>query len=93
MPHNIEASIGSSTISIINLIVSDIIPTLNIFHILIYPELYTIAIGGVVDGSALEIEHASAVAITGIIGFIPALLASVTAIGHAIHADAVLDAG
>src|SRR4030042_6381229 len=44
---------------------AEMIPTLNMLHILTYPELYTIAIGGVVDGIALDMEHARAAPMIG----------------------------
>ena len=48
--------------------------------------------GGVVEGIALDIEHASAAPIIGATGDTPAPSASVAAIGHDIKAAAVLDA-
>lgn len=53
------------SISNVNLITSDLMPVLNILEILTTLEEYTIAIGGVVDGIALEIEQARPAAITG----------------------------
>jgi hypothetical protein len=51
-----------------------------------------IAIGGVVDGIALEIEHANPAASTGGIGLTPTPIARAAAMGHVITAEAVLDA-
>ncbi len=68
-------------------------PVLNILEILTALEEYTIAMGGVVDGIALEIEHARPAAIIGGIGLTPAPIAKVAAIGQVITADAVLEAG
>jgi hypothetical protein len=48
--------------------------------------------GGVVDGIALEIEQARAAAIMGGMGLMPDPIARVAAMGHAITADAVLEA-
>lgn len=50
-----------------------------------------IAIGGVFDGSALEIEDEIAAAIIGGIGFIPLAIDRVPAIGQAINAVAVFE--
>ena len=46
-------------------------PVLNIWEILITLDEYTIATDGVVDGIALEIEHARPAAIIGGIGLTP----------------------
>ena len=75
-----------------SLIRSDAMPVLNILEILTTLEEYTIAIGGVVDGIALEIEHARPAAITGGRGLTPAPIARAAAIGQVITADAVLEA-
>ena len=48
--------------------------------------------GGVVEGIAVDMEHARPAAIIGGIGLTPAPIAMVAAIGHVITADAVLDA-
>ena len=50
------------------------------------------AIGGVVEGIALDIEQASAAAIMGGIGSTPDPIARVAAMGQAITAEAVLEA-
>jgi hypothetical protein len=71
-----------------NLIRSDVMPVLNILEILTTLEEYTIAIGGVVEGIALEIEQASPAAITGGMGLTPAPIAKAAAIGQVITADA-----
>ena len=47
---------GPSIIKTVSLNKSDTIPVLNIFRIVTAFEEYTIAIGGVVEGRALEIE-------------------------------------
>jgi hypothetical protein len=69
-------------------------PTLNMLHIFTNPELYTIAIGGVVEGIALDIEQARPAPMIG--GTTeapdPEARAIDAAIGHAISAAAVFDA-
>mgnify|MGYP003288650465 CR=1 FL=1 len=80
------------SISNANLIRSDAIPVLNILEILTTLEEYTIAIGGVVDGIALETEHARPAAIIGGIGLTPEPIAKAAAIGQVITAAAVLEA-
>ena len=75
-----------------NLIKSEITPVLSIFRILTVLDEYIIAIGGVVEGFAFGIEHPRAAAIIGGIGFNPAPIARVAAIGQVITAEAVLDA-
>jgi len=85
-------STGPRSRSMTSLIRSDVIPVLNIFEILTFLEENIIAIGGVVEGIELDIEHASAAASIGGIGFRPAPIASVAARGQTITADAVLDA-
>ena len=80
------------SINMANLIKSDTIPVLSIFRILTVLDEYIIAIGGVVEGIALGMEHPSAAAIIGGIGFNPAPIARVAAIGQVITAEAVLDA-
>ncbi len=67
-------------------------PVLNMLEILTALEEYTIAMGGVVEGMAFEIEHTRPAAITGGIGLTPAPIAKVAAIGQVITADAVLEA-
>jgi hypothetical protein len=62
-----------------SLIKSDVIPVLNILEILTILEEYTIAMDGVVEGMALEIEQARPAAITGGIGFTPAPIAKAAA--------------
>ena len=66
-------------------------PVLNILEILITLEEYTIAMDGVVDGIALEIEHARPAAIIGGIGLTPEPIAKAAAIGQVIAAAAVLE--
>ena len=75
-----------------NLIKSDTIPVLSIFRILTVLDEYIIAIGGVVEGIALGIEHPRAAAIIGGTGFNPAPIARVAAIGQVMTAEVVLDA-
>lgn len=71
---------------------SDTMPVLNIFKILTNLDEYIIAIGGVVDGMALDIEAAKAAAIMGGMGLNPAPTARDAATGHIITAEAVLEA-
>jgi hypothetical protein len=78
--------------SIPNLNKSDTIPVLNILEILITFEEYTIAIGGIVEGSPLDMELARPAAIIGGIGFNPTLIVSEAAKGQVITAEAVLEA-
>ena len=85
-------SIGPRSRSMTSLIRSDVIPVLNMFEIFTFLDEYIIAIGGVVEGIELDIEHANAAASIGGIGFRPAPIASVAAKGQTITADAVLDA-
>lgn len=54
-------------------------------------EEYIIAIGGVVEGMALDIDAARPAAIIGGIGLNPAPAARDPAMGHIITAEAVLD--
>ena len=63
----------------VSLIRSDVIPVLNILEILTFLEEYIIAIGGVVEGMELDIEHANAPARIGGMGSKPAPIASVAA--------------
>jgi hypothetical protein len=67
-------------------------PVLNILEILTTLEEYIIAIGGVVEGIALETEHARPAAKIGGIGLTPAPIAKAAAIEQVITADAVLEA-
>ena len=71
---------------------SDIMPVLNIFKILTNFEEYIIAIGGVVDGMALDIDAAKPAAIMGGMGLSPAPTAREAATGHIITAEAVFEA-
>ena len=75
-----------------NLNKSEIISVLNIFRILTTLEEYIIAIGGAVEGIALDIDAPRPAAIIGGMGLNPAPIAREAAIGHAITAEAVLDA-
>ena len=75
-----------------NLIKSEMMPVLSIFRILTVLDEYIIAIGGVVEGIALGMEHPRAAAIMGGIGFNPAPIARVAAMGQVMTAEAVLDA-
>ena len=75
-----------------SLIRSDVIPVLNIFEILTFLEEYIIAIGGVVEGMELDMEHANPQTNIGGMGSKPAPIASVAPRGQTITADAVLDA-
>jgi hypothetical protein len=75
-------SIGPSSRSMASLIKSDVIPVLNMFEIFTFLDEYIIAIGGVVEGIELDIEHANAAASIGGIGFSPAPIASVAAKGQ-----------
>src|SRR5215213_9370049 len=61
------------------------------FKILTAFEEYTIAIGGVVEGMALDIDAAKPAATIGGIGLKPAPIAREAARGHIITAEAVLD--
>ncbi len=83
---------GPSIIKTMSLNKSDTIPVLNIFRIVTAFEEYTIAIGGVVEGRALEIEAPSPAAIIDGMGLKPAPIARDAAIGHTITAEAVFDA-
>src|SRR5918998_1348502 len=83
---------GPISISNASLIRSDVIPVLNILEILTTLEEYIIAIGGVVEGIALETEQARPAAKIGGIGLMPAPIARAAAIGQVITADAVLEA-
>ena len=67
-------------------------PVLNILEILTTLEEYIIAIGGVVEGIALETEQARPAAKIGGIGLTLAPIAKAAAIGQVITADAVLEA-
>jgi hypothetical protein len=78
-------------IKMTSLSISDIIPVLNMFKMLTAFEEYTIAIGGVVEGMALDIDAAKPAAIIGGIGLKPAPIAREAARGHIITAEAVLD--
>ena len=60
--------IGPIRINIANLIKSETIPVLSILRILTVLDEYIIAIGGVVEGIALGMEHPRAAAIMGGIG-------------------------
>ncbi len=66
---------------------SDTMPVLNIFKILTNLDEYIIAIGGVVDGMALDIEAANAAAIMGGMGLNPAPTARDAATGHITTAE------
>src|SRR5918994_603276 len=83
---------GPISISNASLIRSDVMPVLNILEILTTLEEYIIAIGGVVEGIALETEQARPAAKIGGIGLTPAPIAKAAAIGQVITADAVLEA-
>ena len=83
---------GPININNASLAKSDAMPVLVIFDILTTLDEYMIAIGGVVDGIALEIEHANPAASTGGIGLTPTPIARAAAMGHVITAEAVLDA-
>lgn len=83
---------GPISISNASLIRSEVMPVLNILEILTTLEEYIIAIGGVVEGIALETEQARPAAIIGGIGLTPAPIAKAAAIGQVITADAVLEA-
>jgi hypothetical protein len=78
------------SISSASLIKSDVMPVLNILEILTALEEYTIAIGGVVDGIALEIEQARPAAITGGIGFTPAPIARAASRSSGVKGPSVL---
>jgi hypothetical protein len=62
------------------------------FKMLTALEEYIIAIGGVVEGIALDIDAPRPAAIIGGIGLNSAPIARDAAIGHAITAEAVFDA-
>jgi hypothetical protein len=64
---------------------------LNMLEILTTLKDYTIAIDGVVDGIAFEIEQARPTAIIGGGGFTPARIAKLAAIGQVITTDAVFE--
>ncbi|MDQ3837198.1 MAG: hypothetical protein M3270_09745 [Thermoproteota archaeon] len=79
-------------ISKTTLIKSDVMLVLHILKILIILEKYTIAMGGVVDEIALEIEHATPAAIIGGIRLTPAPIAKAVVSGQVITSDAALEA-